>query len=165
MEILVISMPGKCEALKELLSKGMVTIHLDARRPGVVVPKSFSKEAHLRLNLSHKFHIPDLEIDELGVRATLSFQGQGFHCQILWMALFAMTPHNGDPVLLWRDDLPPELENMIQEEATPQEAPELSKLGLHLVPPEKEESPASDNPKSKDEDPQIAERPYLRLVK
>ena len=36
-------------------------IHLDARRPGVAVPSQYAQEAHLRLNLSYRYAIPDLE--------------------------------------------------------------------------------------------------------
>ena len=67
--------PSKQQAFLALLREGWTSLHIDARRPGVIVPTSFRREAHLVLQYGHDLPIPipDLEVDEYGVRATLSF--------------------------------------------------------------------------------------------
>ena len=65
----------KKERLLAALDHGLVMVHLDARRPGVVVPAELRCESHLRLNLSYRFEPPDLSVGEWGIRSTLSFSG------------------------------------------------------------------------------------------
>lgn len=94
----------KKETLLGLLDRGTTMLHLDATRPGVVVPEQHEGDHHLRLNLSYRYRIPDLEIDDQGVRATLSFGGRGHHCTIPWGAVFAAT--QGEDGLVWAEDVP-----------------------------------------------------------
>ena len=67
--------PSKQDAFLALLREGWTSLHLDARRAGVVVPPHLRSEGHLVLQYGHDLPIPipDLEIDDYGVRATLSF--------------------------------------------------------------------------------------------
>ena len=67
--------PSKQQAFLALLREGWTSLHLDARRPGVVVPEQLRGEPHLVLQYGHDLPIPipDLEVDDYGVRATLSF--------------------------------------------------------------------------------------------
>ena len=67
--------PSKKQTLLQYLQRGVAMVHLDARRPGVVVPPQYATDAHLRLNLSYRYSIPDFEIDDRRVQATLSFSG------------------------------------------------------------------------------------------
>jgi stringent starvation protein B len=144
---------SKKEALLALLDRGITMLHLDARRPDVVVPDYLTGEHHLRLNLSYRFYLPDLEIDDWGVRATLSFRGEGFHCLLPWAAIFAMTQEGAERGWLWPQDLPPELmEAIAREEARPK---------LRLVP--EESTPAKDP--APDAEARPARGPHLRLVK
>lgn len=99
----------KKERLLTALEKGMVMVHLDARRPGVNVPEALADEAHLRLNISYRFDPPDLSVGEWGVRSTLSFSGRRFTVAIPWNALFAITSHVTREFWMFPDDLPPEL--------------------------------------------------------
>src|SRR5438132_12051630 len=55
------SVPRKKETLLAYLARGIAMVHLDARRAGVVVPSQYSMDAHLRLNLSYRYGIPDLD--------------------------------------------------------------------------------------------------------
>jgi stringent starvation protein B len=84
-------------------------VHLDARRPGVLVPKEYAEEPHLRLNLSYRFQIPDLEITDRGVQATLSFRGTHFRCQLPWGAVFGITSQQSGDGQVWPEDLPVEV--------------------------------------------------------
>jgi stringent starvation protein B len=99
----------KKDRLLAALDDGMVMIHLDARRPGVLVPAALRDEAHLRLNLSYKFDPPDLTVGEWGVRSTLSFSGSRFTVAVPWSALFALTSYATRESFLYPDDMPQEL--------------------------------------------------------
>ena len=91
------------------LDKGMVMIHVDARRQGVLVPKHLATEPHLRLNLSYRFDPPDLSVAEWGIRSTLSFSRTRFRVAVPWSALFAITSHVTKEFWLYPDDMPREL--------------------------------------------------------
>lgn len=101
--------PEKKARLLAALDKGMVMIHLDARRPGVLVPASLRNESHLRLNLSYRFDPPDLTVGEWGVRCSLSFSGSRFTVAVPWSALFAITSHVTREFWMYPDDMPAEL--------------------------------------------------------
>ena len=101
--------PGKKEVLLAFLDKGVAMVHLDARRPGVVVPAAHAQDAHLRLNLSYRYGIHDLEITDERVRATLSFGGRPFRCVLPWTAVFGVTSsvsRDGQVVWLAPADIP-----------------------------------------------------------
>lgn len=91
------------------LEKGMVMVHLDARRPGVLVPANLRGEPHLRLNLSYRFDPPDLSVGEWGVRSSLSFSGSRFTVAIPWSALFAIYSQVTKEIWMYPDDMPAEL--------------------------------------------------------
>ena len=84
--------PDKRQTLLHFLERGVTMVHLDARQPGVVVPPQYAQEPHLRLNLSYRYNIPDLELRERGVQATLSFGGRPFRCVLPWGS---MPPRSG----------------------------------------------------------------------
>ena len=97
--------PPKPQAFLALLKEGWTSLHLDARRASVLVPESFRNEAHLILQYGHDLPIPipDLEIDEDGVRATLSFSRTAHRTSIPWTAVYAVTGVDGRGVLFDED--------------------------------------------------------------
>jgi len=98
---------SKKDVLVELLDQGMVLVTLDARAEGVDVPRHLREDAQLRLNLSYRFGLP-MELDEAGVRATLTFAGSAYPCRLPWRALYLFVSHvTGRPVL-FPGDVPPE---------------------------------------------------------
>lgn len=99
----------KKELVEDLLQRGMVMVHLDARLDGVDVPAAHRHDFHLRLNLSLNFDIDDFDIDDVGIRASLSFRGVRHLCVLPWHAVFAITSHVEPLGYLWPDDLPLEL--------------------------------------------------------
>ena len=101
--------PEKKQTLLACLDRGIAMVHVDARRPGVKVPLEFAEEPHLRLNLSYRFQIPDLEVTDSGVQATLSFRGQHFHCNLPWSAVFGITSQLTGDGQVWPEDLPIEV--------------------------------------------------------
>ncbi len=99
----------KKSRLLTALEQGMTQIHLDARRPGVLVPKRFQGDHHLVLNLSFRFDPPDLTVNEWGVRETLSFGGERFTIGVPWTALYAIASHVSHDFFMFPDDMPEEL--------------------------------------------------------
>jgi stringent starvation protein B len=158
----------KKERLLGTLESGMVMIHLDARRPGVLVPPHLREEFHLRLNLSYRFDPPDLSVSEWGVRSTLSFSGTRFTVAVPWSALFAITSYVTKEFWMYPDDMPPEL---LQQAAlvaqTPTERaspPKPAKPGVvrAVITGEKDGEPPTDGGGGGDKP---SPRGHLRLVK
>jgi hypothetical protein len=102
--------PSKREQLLKLLERGSVFVHLDPRRESVVVPDWLARKPQLVLQLGLNFAIPipDLEVDEYGVRCTLSFNRSPFHCTLPWVAIYALVAEDGQ-VTVWPTELPIEL--------------------------------------------------------
>jgi len=125
-----------------LLERAEARVHLDARRPGVQLPPRFLGEAHLRLDYGYGFTpaIPDLKIDDDGIRATLSFNRQPFATFVPWTAVYVIADLDGNGAV-WQDDIPAD-------------------LPIERAPPE------SDGQPPKQPDPPKKPRPsHLKLVK
>jgi stringent starvation protein B len=102
--------PPKKDQLQKLLARGSVFVHLDPRREGVKVPEWLAARPQLVLQLGLNFAIPipDLVIDERGVRCTLSFNRSPFYCVLPWGAVYAVVAEDGQ-VTVWPKEVPPEL--------------------------------------------------------
>ena len=98
--------PSKQDAFLALLAEGCL-LHLDARREGVVVPTHLQGEAHLVLQYGNDLAIPipDLQIDENGVSATLSFARTPWPTVVPWTAVYVVTSPDGRGVL-YDEDVP-----------------------------------------------------------
>jgi stringent starvation protein B len=99
--------PSKQDAFLALLREGWTSLHLDARRPGVIVPAHLRNEAHLVLQYGHDLPIaiPDLEVDDYGVRATLSFSRTPQLTVVPWSAVYVVACDDGRGVL-YHEDVP-----------------------------------------------------------
>lgn len=99
--------PSKQDAFLALLREGWTSLHLDARRPGVIVPSHLRGEAHLVLQYGHDLpiSIPDLEVDDYGVRATLSFARSPNLTVVPWSAVYVVACDDGRGVL-YQEDVP-----------------------------------------------------------
>ena len=115
MSPMAVRVPSKKQTLLAFLQRGVAMLHLDARRPGVVVPPQYAHEAHLRLNLSYRYSIADLIVDDGHVQATLSFGGTPFQCQLPWPAIFGITSHESGDGQVWPEDLPVEVMQTLSE--------------------------------------------------
>ena len=115
--------PTKQQAFLALLREGWTSLHLDARRAGVVVPEALRGEPHLVLQYGHDLPIaiPDLEIDEYGVRATLSFSRAAHLTVVPWSAVYVVACDDGRGVL-YSEDVPPDV-TVIAARATSDAAP------------------------------------------
>jgi len=153
----------KKDRLLSALEQGMVMIHLDARRPGVLVPPSLKQEAHLRLNLSYRFDPPDLTVGDWGIRSTLSFSGSRFRVAVPWSAVFAITSYSSKEFWMYPDDMPKEL---IQQAALARTR--RSPNGIHEAGRAAPRSSASSDDKQRDPPDKPhppGAHPHLRVVK
>jgi stringent starvation protein B len=108
----------KKQRLLQALDQGLTQIHLDARRPGVLVPERYRTDHHLVLNLSYRFDPPDLTVTEWGVRQTLLFGGQRFTIGAPWSAGYAVASLVSREFWMYPDDMPDELADAAQERVT-----------------------------------------------
>lgn len=83
-----------------------VFIHLDARKPGVVLP-NLTAVVTLQYGADMPNPIRDLAVNEWGVRATLSFNQNLFATAVPWSAVFGVVDENGTGYI-WEADMPAE---------------------------------------------------------
>ncbi len=153
--------PSKLEAFLALLREGRTSLHLDARRPGVVVPVHLRREPHLVLQYGYDLPIPipDLTPGPDGVRATLSF-GRVPHVTVVpWSAVYVVRSDQGGVV--YQEDVPDDLD---QIERTGPALP--ADRALRSVPAESRDAQAPDlDSAAPPLPPRRRRRPQLRLVK
>lgn len=154
----------KKDQVLECLEKGMTQIHLDARRPGVLVPERFRTEHHLVLNISYRFDPPDLAVSEWGVRQTLSFGGSRFTVAVPWSALYAVASLTTREFFMFPDDMPAELADSATEKAQlPPAVEEDEKKRRAVLREVVIERPEGEEPPKEPESP--PRRGHLRVVK
>lgn len=114
--------PKKAVAL-DLLERTSVFVHLDPRRPGVIVPLVFAKQPQLvlQIGLNMAIAIPDLEVNDSGISCTLSFNRRPHFCRLPWSAIYALIGQEGGG-MVWPEDVPPEVVAQ-QRSAAKKEAP------------------------------------------
>lgn len=126
---------NKREYFEARLRAGSAFIHLDARRPGVIVPDAFAHDPHLVLQYGYalKIPIPDLAVTDWGVRATLSFARSPLLTAVPWPSVYAIHGDDGEGYV-WREDMPSDLERAQKPETTVAAvAPPAKKRHLKLV--------------------------------
>lgn len=86
-----------------------VLVHMNPRVEGVIVPLHFKQRPMLHLQFGHGFPTPirNLEVDDDGIRATLSFDQKPFDCVIPWESVYGL--QSGEVVEAWPENFPPEL--------------------------------------------------------
>ena len=88
----------KDEALMELMSVfSSVFVHVDTRKPGVVVPKELLGQPQVvfELGLNMPNPIRGLKVDDAGWSAVLSFGSQSFRCSIPWASVYLIVGNTG----------------------------------------------------------------------
>jgi hypothetical protein len=98
----------KRAAVEELLERGAVLIHVDARRDDVIVPPRMRGEARLVLRFGYRLHpaIIDLAVDDDGIAGTLTFGGMPFYCKLAWGGVYAAIVEGEQRGSVWPDDIP-----------------------------------------------------------
>jgi len=137
-------LPPKREVVDDLLSEGAILVHLDARGEGVGVPAQFGGDPKLVLRFGFNLtpSIPDLQVDERGLRGTLTFGGVPHFCELPWSSVYAVVSEANSRGLVWPEDVPDEVVGELAGAA-------------------REEEPAQPEP----EPTKKRGRPHLRLVK
>jgi stringent starvation protein B len=144
--------PTQREVMVALVESAEARVHLDARRPGVVLPARFLGQAHLRLDYGYGFTppIPDLVIDDEGIRATLSFNRAAFATFVPWSAIYLIADFDGNGAV-WQEDIPSDLK--MEQDAGG-------------APPSAKPPDASSPPEPSEPEPPKKPRPsHLKLVK
>jgi stringent starvation protein B len=97
--------PSKREAFLAFLHEGWVSLHLDARRAGVAVPPAFANEPHLVLQYGRNMPIPipDLDVTDQGVSATLSFSRSPHRTHVPWSSVYVVACTDGRGILYYED--------------------------------------------------------------
>src|SRR4029453_12034828 len=82
-------------------------------RTGVVVPQAFSAEPHLVLQYGRNMPIPipDLEVTDDGVSATLSFSRAPHRTHVPWSSVYVVACTDGRGILYY-EDVPQEVSLM-----------------------------------------------------
>jgi stringent starvation protein B len=112
-------LPPKKEVALTLLEGPSLFVHLDPRRAGVLVPKWFTGQSQLvlQVGLNMAIPIPDLKLDDQGITCTLSFNRAPFWCRLPWSAIYALVGEDGRG-MVWPDDVPPEVAQQMQRQQT-----------------------------------------------
>lgn len=139
-----------------LLERAEARVHLDARRPGVVLPPRFLGQAHLRLDYGYGFTppIPDLVIDDEGIRATLSFNRQLFTTFVPWSAVYLIADFDGNGAV-WQEDIPSDLKIEQDAGGAPPSETSSSSSPSPSPPPDDDKPPSGKKPRPS----------HLKLVK
>jgi stringent starvation protein B len=100
--------PDKRTVVEQLLEQGAVLVHVDARKDGVAVPARFRGDPKLVLRFGYGLNpaIVDLAVDDAGIRGTLTFSGQPFHCELPWAAVYAAVVEGAQKGMVWPEDIP-----------------------------------------------------------
>jgi hypothetical protein len=103
-------LPPKKDVALALLQGPSLFIHLDPRKPEVVVPPYFKKQPQLvlQVGLNMAIPIPDLKVDDEGVSCTLSFNRRPFWCRLPWTAIYALVGEDMKG-MIWPDEVPTEV--------------------------------------------------------
>jgi len=157
----------KRQALSAMLERSSVFVMLDARRPGVFVPREHRTNPALVLQIGYGMAVPirDLKVDEAGVAATLSFGRCPFCCVVPWAAIYALRAEDEPNGTVWEEDIPPDQAALLRPKGlrvVRSEAPMPRRRLARpvLVPPP---APADDGPVLPRSGPRG--RPNLRRVK
>jgi stringent starvation protein B len=143
-------LPPKKDVMIALLSESNVFVHLDPRKAGVIVPKWFTTQPELilQLGLNMPIPIPDLEVEDDGVSCTLSFSRSPFWCKLPWDAVFAIVSDKDRRGVVWPEDVPSESQLVRAAQKAPPPArprPKLTALGPNdRLEPEPDETSSSD---------------------
>jgi stringent starvation protein B len=160
-------LPAKKDVARALLLRGSVFIHLDPRKPSVLVPARLRLQPQvvLQVGLDMPVPIPDLRVDDEGVYGTLSFKGVPFTCYVPWTAVFALVGEDAKG-MVWPSEMPGEIAAEVERENKKRvNGAEL--LHLDAFRGERRQTPSQIIPKRmKSERPPSWGRPsYLRVVK
>lgn len=97
--------------------RGSVFVHLDPRVDEVDVPVWLRDQPQLvlQVGLDLPIPIPDLRVDDHGVRGTLAFNDISYRCEVGWRAVYALVGEDGRG-MVWPDSMPREIAAEVERE-------------------------------------------------
>lgn len=112
-----VATPPKREFVEELIGRGAVLLHIDARNDAVMVPDHLRGDPKLVLRFGYGLSpaIVDLHIDEEAISGTLTFGGSPFHCVLPWSSIYATVSEVDQQAMVWPDDVPTAVLESLQE--------------------------------------------------
>jgi stringent starvation protein B len=141
----------------DLLERTSVFVHLDPRRPGVIVPQGFLKQPQLvlQIGLNMAIAIPDLEVGEDGISCTLSFNKRPHFCRMPWSSIYALIGESGGG-MVWPEDVPPEV--VSQQRAAAKKETKPKKPGLRAISGDSADRNGDEAPSTRRSEPPGKER-------
>ena len=115
--------PPKRDVMLALLQAAdSVYVNFDPRRDGVVVPPQLKRQPRvvLQYGMNMAIPIPDLDVGEEGIGATLSFDRMPTWTFVPWSAVFAIVSQD-QRGMLWEADVPREVQ--VEQKKQPAPAP------------------------------------------
>jgi stringent starvation protein B len=112
-------LPPKREVVLSFLGRGTLRVFVDARKPGVTVPRGLTQQAELVLRVGYALNppIPDLDIGADAIGCTLSFNRVPAWCRLPYEAIYAIVSDSDGRGVVWPDDVP--IESQILQSAAP----------------------------------------------
>jgi stringent starvation protein B len=121
-----------------LVTQASFMVHfaqVDTEEHRLVIPR------HLWMNDSVVFEIgndlptpiPDLEMNDLGFTATLSFRGKPFRCSVPWEAVYAIVGKDMRG-RVWGEDMPPTVKDTIKRDMEARTAKRVSRFPRETLP-------------------------------
>jgi stringent starvation protein B len=144
----------------DLLERTSVFVHLDPRRPGVIVPQGFLKQPQLvlQIGLNMAIAIPDLEVGDEGISCTLSFNKRPHFCRLPWSSIYALIGESGGG-MVWPEDVPPEV--VSQQRAAAKKEAKPRRPGLRAISGDSADRNGDDDavPSTRRSEPPAKDRP------
>ncbi|GEM_PF-1071469 len=152
------SAPDKRRTVEQLLGRGPILVHVDARRAEVSVPPRFRADPGLVLRFGYNLNpaIGDLTVDDEAIAGTLTFAGQPFRCILPWTAVYAASVEGEQRGTVWPEDVPEDVLTGSNEAVGPTATPTVMSS---VSPP----APGPTLAKSDDE-PRAKRATHLKLV-
>lgn len=138
--------PDKRDVMLDLLQHfDSVLVHFDPRMDGVMIPPHFRHQPHLVLQYGHQLAvpIPDLDVGEKGITATLSFQRRPVYTFVPWSAVFMMVSSDQTRGARWDADIPGDLQSSSKPVPAKKEAAKPKLQAVKSPPSEPESSQGS----------------------
>lgn len=99
--------------IERLLGEGLMSCFIDSRRDDVDVPSQHKDNIQLILNFSYLFQVPDFQLTETQIEASLSFGPQVYFCQIPYDSIYVISSQITQETLIFPESVPSELLNLI----------------------------------------------------
>lgn len=107
--------PTTFEMCRALLTRHGVFVHLDAQKPGVVLPEYLQGRTQICLEFAYDLPIPikDLKLDENGISGTLNFDGSSHFVSVPWTAVFGLADMYGRG-MIWEENISAEIRATVE---------------------------------------------------